>query len=77
MDAYEISATVEPSGQIRLGTVPFAPGTEVEVIISPERSSPEQFSKRWNRLCQEMRARAGELAESDIQREIAAFRARE
>jgi hypothetical protein len=39
MQAYETSATVEPNGQVRLAGVPFAPGTQVEVIISPKRTS--------------------------------------
>ena len=38
MHAYETSATVEPNGQVRLAGVPFAPGTQVEVIISPKRN---------------------------------------
>jgi hypothetical protein len=35
MESYETSATVEDQGQIRVVGVPFAPGTHVEVIISP------------------------------------------
>ena len=38
MQAYETSATVEPNGQVHLDGVPFAPGTPVEVIISPKRN---------------------------------------
>jgi len=38
MQAYETSATVEPNGQVHLAGVPFAPGTQVEVIISPKRN---------------------------------------
>jgi hypothetical protein len=34
MKAYETSATVEAGGQVHLAGVPFAPGTQVEVIIS-------------------------------------------
>ncbi len=37
MNSYETSATVEHQGQIHLAGVPFAPGTEVEVTISPKR----------------------------------------
>jgi hypothetical protein len=36
MQAYETSATVEAHGQIHVAGVPFAPGTEVEVTISPK-----------------------------------------
>jgi hypothetical protein len=39
MRAYETSATVELNGQVRLAGVPFAPGTQVEVIISPKPTS--------------------------------------
>ena len=33
MKTYETLATVEAQGQVRVGGVPFAPGTEVEVTI--------------------------------------------
>jgi hypothetical protein len=36
MKTFETSATVEDQGQIRLAGVPFAPGTEVEIKISPK-----------------------------------------
>jgi hypothetical protein len=36
MKTFETSATVEDQGQIRLAGVPFAPGTEVEITISPK-----------------------------------------
>jgi hypothetical protein len=77
MNAYETSTTVESSGQIRLGNVPFAPGTEVEISISPKRGSSEDFGKRWNQLCQQMRARAGEVTDLEIESEVDAFRARQ
>ncbi len=35
MNAYETSATVEEQGQVRVAGVPFAPGTEVSVTITP------------------------------------------
>ena len=35
MKTYETSATVEPRGQVHIDGVPFAPGTQVEVIIHP------------------------------------------
>jgi len=42
MSAYETSTTVGGHGEIHLAGVPFQPGTEVEVIISPKTtdSSP-------------------------------------
>jgi hypothetical protein len=36
MKTYETSATVQDRGELRLAGVPFAPGTEVEVTISPK-----------------------------------------
>jgi len=33
MKTYETFATVEAQGQVHVARVPFAPGTEVEVII--------------------------------------------
>jgi len=33
MKTYETSATVEDHGQVRVAGVPFAPGTEVELMI--------------------------------------------
>ena len=41
MNSYETSATVEDQGQVHLAGVPFAPGTEVEVTISPKVRSEE------------------------------------
>lgn len=50
--AYETSATVEDHGQVRVGGVPFAPGTEVEVTISPkarpeDRTAPPGAGLGW------------------------------
>jgi hypothetical protein len=54
MKSYETSATVEDQGQIRVGGVPFAPGTQVEVIISPiengVRPPDPQTAERAERL---------------------------
>ncbi len=36
MKTFETSATVEDQGQVRVDGVPFEPGTEVEVTISPK-----------------------------------------
>jgi hypothetical protein len=36
MKTYATSARVEDQGQVRVDGVPFAPGTEVEVTISPK-----------------------------------------
>ena len=36
MKTYETSTTVQDRGEVRVAGVPFAPGTEVEVTISPK-----------------------------------------
>lgn len=38
MSAYETSTTVGRQGEIHLSALPFQPGTEVEVIVSPKQS---------------------------------------
>ncbi|MBW3541308.1 MAG: hypothetical protein KY476_13655 [Planctomycetes bacterium] len=35
MNTYETSATVEDQGQVCVAGVPFAPGTRVEITITP------------------------------------------
>jgi hypothetical protein len=77
MNAYETSATVEPQGDIRLVGVPFAPGTEVEVTVSPKRQSAAAFSDAWLRVCNELRRspQADAITDADIQKEIDDYRA--
>jgi hypothetical protein len=41
MNTYETSATVEEQGRVILAGVPFAPGTEVEITISPKLRSED------------------------------------
>ena len=36
MNAYETTSTVGEQGQVHLAGVPFAPGTEVEITVSPK-----------------------------------------
>jgi hypothetical protein len=36
MNPYETSTTVGGQGEIHLAGVPFTPGTEVEVVVSPK-----------------------------------------
>jgi hypothetical protein len=77
MNAYETSATVEPQGDIRLVGVPFAPGTEVEVTVSPKRMSAEEFAATWQRVCSDLRSlpQAGTITDDEIQAEINDYRA--
>jgi hypothetical protein len=51
MNAFETCTTVPPEGEIRLNGVPFAPGTEVEVTISPRRQTGDAFKAAWERVC--------------------------
>lgn len=45
MKAYETSATVEDRGQVRVAGVPFEPGTQVDVIITPIISPVENGAR--------------------------------
>ena len=77
MKAYETSTTVEPQGDIRVVGVPFAPGTEVEVTISPKRESAAEFAETWQRVSSELRQLppAGAITDDEIQHEIDDYRA--
>ena len=44
MQAYETSATVQGQGEVHVAGVPFAAGTEVEVMISPRRGCAVRLS---------------------------------
>lgn len=76
MKSFETSTTVQPQGDIRVIGVPFAPGTEVEVTISPKRRSAAEFAEAWRQVTNELRQlpQAASLSVSDIQQEINAFR---
>jgi hypothetical protein len=77
MSTFETSATVEAQGQVRVTGVPFAPGTEVEVTISPKRRPAEEFTAAWRRVCAELRGRPGlqSVTDEDIREEIDRYRA--
>lgn len=77
MEIYETSATVEGEGQVHVAGVPFEPGTEVEVTISPKRRPAEEFTAAWRRLCEELRTRTPDLRDEDIQEEIGRYRCAE
>lgn len=76
MKSFGTSTTVQPQGDIRVIGVPFAPGTEVEVTISPKRRSAAEFAEAWRQVTNELRQlpQAASLSVSDIQQEINAFR---
>jgi hypothetical protein len=77
MKAYETVATVEGPGEVRVAGVPFAPGTEVEVTISPKRGPAEEFAAAWQRICRELRGRPAltSIADDEIRDEIDRYRA--
>jgi hypothetical protein len=77
MNSYETSATVEDKGQVHVAGVPFAPGTEVDVIINPKRRSGEEFAAAWRRICTELRGRSNleDISDDNIREEIDRYRA--
>jgi hypothetical protein len=77
MNTFETSATVEAQGQIHVSGVPFAPGTEVEVTISPKRRPAEEFTAAWRRVCAELRDCPGlqNITDEEIREEIDHYRA--
>jgi hypothetical protein len=77
MKAYETIATVQGPGEVRVAGVPFAPGTEVEVTISPRRRSAQEFALAWQRVCAQLRARPGleRISDDEIREEIDRYRA--
>ena len=77
MKAYETTTKVEPAGEVRVRGVPFTPGTEVDVIVTPKRRSPEEFKRAWEQLCQGIRAlpHIQNMTDEDIQNEIDDYRA--
>ena len=52
MNAYETSATVAEHGELQLGGLPFAPGTRVEVSISPKEAPTTSKQAAFDELDQ-------------------------
>jgi hypothetical protein len=77
MKALEITATVEPAGEIRLAGLPLSAGTEVKVWISPQHPSAEEFRQEWEQVCQRLRSlpQVQQLDDAAIDFEIAEHRA--
>jgi hypothetical protein len=77
MKTFETTTTIEPTGQLRLNSVPFQPGTQVRVIVAPKRASGEEFARAWDEWCREIRNRpdANKISDDDIQKEIDDYRA--
>jgi hypothetical protein len=77
MKSFEAFATVQPQGDVRVSSVPFAPGTEVEITISLKRKSTEDFAAAWNRVCRDLRRlpQVQSITDEQIQQEINDHRA--
>ena len=61
MKTFETSATVQEQGRVLVAGVPFAPGTEVEITISPKRRSDDQLTPRDDKALAAARERMREL----------------
>jgi hypothetical protein len=77
MNSFGTSTTVQSTGDIFVAGVPFAPGTEVEIVISPKRQSADEFLQAWQRVCEQLRAspQVATVSDDDIQHEIDSHRA--
>ena len=78
MDTFQTTAKVEAAGEIRVPGVPFSAGTEVDVIVSPKRTSAEDFRSVWEQVCEQLRSlpQLATVTEQEVEAEIAAHRAR-
>jgi len=77
MSTYATSSTVEAQGRVMVAGVPFAPGTEVEVTISPKRRPQQEFAAAWRTLCDQLRDRPTlkDISDEIIRDEIDRYRA--
>lgn len=64
MKSYEASATVQECGHVHVAGVPFAPGTEVEITISPKAGSQDSINVADETQLASARARMQELFRS-------------
>jgi hypothetical protein len=73
MKTFEVTTIVQPTGEIRVAGVPFSAGTEVEVIVSPERQSGEDFRRNWEEVCRQLRSlpTAASVSDEEIEAEVA------
>ncbi len=76
MDAFQTSTQVTASGEISVPGAPFAPGTEVEVIVVEKRKSADEFVAAWKAFCQAARAAASSrsLTDEELSAEIDIYR---
>lgn len=64
MNTYETTGTVADHGEVHVAGVPFAPGTEVEITISPKSPSKDQAPARDAAALNAARERMRELFRS-------------
>jgi hypothetical protein len=76
MQAYKTYVTVEPSRQIVLKDLPFAPGSQVEIVVIEAAPESEQILQQWQESNTRIRALAivENITEEEIQAEIDACR---
>ncbi len=75
MRPYQTSATVDPSGSIRVNNVPYEVGAQVEVLILPRRDRVD-IAQRIQALFRETQAlpQVQALTDEEIEEEIDAHR---
>jgi hypothetical protein len=61
MNSYETSATVDEQGRVLITGVPFAPGTEVDITITPKRQSEDERTSSDDPILVAARARMRKL----------------
>jgi len=76
MQAYKTYVTIEPSRQIVLKDLPFAPGSQVEIVVIEAAPESEQILQQWQESNTRIRALATveNITEEEIQAEIDACR---
>ena len=77
MNSFGTSATVQSTGEVIVAGVRFAPGTEVEVVVSPKRKSAAEFSQAWESICGQLRSapQAASVSDEEVRQEIDDYRA--
>ena len=61
MKTFETSATVQEQGRVLVAGVPFAPGTEVEITITPKVRSADEVRHSDDEALAAARGRMREL----------------
>ena len=79
MKTFETTTVVGPTGEVRVGGVPFSAGTEVDVVVSPKRVSGDEFRRNWEAVCTRLRKEPSvtPVSDAEIDAEIAEHRARQ